>query len=195
MTRRFVIYPETMVTQHVTKNPAPKAHHHLLRFAELQRAANESGNEALFLSVSFSGTPSTSVPDRRKSIRKGRRKSGLPGPGWEYYEMVEVQYHPEAARVMPPEGTPWAGRESPTVLFASVLPLPRSITRRFPRLRSFVADLLEARIGQLRSAKGPRRRWLIHLGLLPESAVVEIGTTTWTALRRNPEKIERIEVP
>ncbi len=195
MTRRFVIYPEAMVTRHIIKNRPPKTHHHLLRFAELERAANPSRNEALFLSVSFSDSASSNIPKRRKSIRKGRLKSGVPGPGWEYYEMVEVQYHPEADRVMPPEGTPWASHDDPTVLFAKILPLPRLVTSRFPGLRRFVANLLDARISKLRSARGPQRRWLLHLGLLPESATIEVGTTTWTALRRNPEVVERIEIP
>ena len=191
---RFVIYPGPMVTPHITKNPVPKNLHHLLRFADLEHAAVSSGNEALFLSVSFSSTPSTDVPGRRKSIRKGRRKTGQPGPGWEYHEMLEIHHHPDAARVMAPAGTPWAGLERPSVLFANVLPLPRTVTRRFPRLRRCVADLLEARIAELHGATGPQRRWLLHVGLLPESAVLEIGVTTWTALRRNPEKIERVEI-
>ncbi len=180
-----------MIIEHVTRDRHPKDLHHPVRYADLEGLfVDPGGKERLYLSLHFGGAVLESVPEHRQSKRPGRQKAGLPGSA-AYVQLLRVHHHPDPTRVKPPADTPWAEDDKPRVMFADVLPLERKLTEWFPSLRAQLCDVLAPRLGHLQ-ALGPNARWLVHVALLPESAELEVGTTTWTELLRNEEAIERL---
>ena len=176
-----------MIVQHVTRERLGRGLHHPLKYADIEACVDAAGASRIFLSVRFVGQPSSGQPDHRD------RPVGAEGR--EYRELVRLHYHPEAHRV-PVEGeAPWADVDNPVVLFADVWPVERELTQWLPRLRSYLAKLVAANVNALTPDGLPTSRWLLHCALLPETSEVEVGTTTWTELRRNDEAITISAVP
>lgn len=180
-----------MIVEHVSRDRHSKDLHHVLRYGDLEALLPDpGGKERVFLAAHFQGAVADAVPDHRQSRRSGRQRAGLPGSA-SYYQLCRLHYHPDAARVSPIEGTPWAEENQPTVVFTDVMPIARKVSEWFPTLKAGMTEVLAAEIRQL-TAGGFGDRWLLHVALLPESGELEIGRTTWSDLLRNDEKVWRV---
>ncbi len=182
-----------MIVQHVSRDRHPRDLHHVLRYGDLEAAIPHEGKNKVFLSMHFTGTVASDPPEHRQSKRTGRKRAGLL-EGAEYVQLVRVHYHPRAERVTEVEGKPWADVDDPVVIFGEVFPITRKVSEWFPRLRASLAELLTTRIATLTAQGLPGDRWLLHVGFLPESGSLEVGVTTWSDLRKNDEKIERVAI-
>lgn len=184
-----------MIVSHVVREKTAKDLHHLLKYADLQAGVRDPGRkEKVFLHVDYVANPVTEPPPTRRSARSKRRRPDEP-VGQDWHELVEVHFHPRAERVMAGSELPWADQTDPNVVFGRVSPLPREVSGRLPRLRACVAEVVQQRMRQLAPDGLPTGRWRIHVALLPESACLEIGVTTWTDLRENEETIEHVDLP
>lgn len=182
-----------MIVQHVSREKHPRNLHHVVRYGDLESAVPAGERQKVFLSVQFTGAVVPEPPAHRQSQRSGRKKAGV-ATSAEYVQLARVTFHPIAARVVEPEGKPWAEVDEPTVVFAEVYPIERSVSEWFPKLRASVAETLTTRIGELTRGGLPTGRWLLHIGFLPESGSIEVGTTTWTDLRKNDERIDQFPI-
>lgn len=183
-----------MIVEHVIRERHNKDLHHVLRYGDLEGIMpDRGGRDRVYLSAQFKGAVADGVPLHRQSKRPGRRKAGLPDNAT-YFQLCRLHHHPSAERVIDPEGTPWQSDTAPSVVFAELLPISRKVSEWFPLLRQGVVDALGAEITALAN-DGYGARWQIHVALLPESAELEIGVTTWTDLLQNDEKIWRIPLP
>ncbi len=174
-----------MIIRHVIREKHGKGLHHVLKYADLEVCAQAPGVRKSYLHLDYPAEPVTSRPEWRRGQQRGE----------DWFEVLMLHFHPSAARVMSDEDTPWQGVEEPVVLFGRVPPVPREISAWLPQLRSFVADVVAERVRNLAPSGLPTQRWTVHVALLPESSTVEVGVQTWTDLRRNDERIERIQVP
>jgi hypothetical protein len=183
-----------MIVEHISRDRHPKDLHQVLRYGDLEGIMPAGGGrERVYLSAHFLGEVADGVPAHRQSIRPGRRKAGLPDKAT-YFQLCRLHHHTDASRVVPPEGKPWQADAAPAVVFAEVQPIARKVSVWFPMLRQAIVDVLAAEVAGL-VGDGYGSRWQIHVALLPESAELEIGVTTWTDLLRNDEKIRRVALP
>jgi hypothetical protein len=176
-----------MIVQHVTRERLGGSLHHPLKYADLAACLEEVGAERVYLSVRFVGTPSAASPEYREKSRSE--------PVREQHELVQIHYHPSAHRVEVEGTPPWEGVTDPVVVFVDIWPVERDVTQWLPRLRSFLAGLVKANITGLLPNGLPASRFLLHASLLSETSEIEVGTTTWTELRRNQEAVHAVAIP
>ncbi|MEY3013926.1 MAG: hypothetical protein RIT45_2661 [Pseudomonadota bacterium] len=180
-----------MIVEHVRRDRHPKDIHHVLRYGDLEGLLPlQDDKQWIYLSAHFGGAVTDSVPDHRQSRRSGRQRAGLPGTAT-YFQLCRLHFHPDASRVVDAAGTPWETAQQPTVVFADVMPVAHKVSEWFPTLKAGICEVLGGEIRQL-VANGYSDRWLLHVALLPESAELEIGRTTWSDLLRNDEKVWRV---
>jgi len=182
-----------MIVQHVSREKHPRELHHVVRYGDLEAAVPAAERQTVYLSVHFTGSVVSSPPSHRQSQRAGRTKAGSKA-SVEYVQLASVTYHPRAERVVQADRMPWADDAEPVVVFAELHPITRKVGEWFPKLRTSVAEVLASRIGELTRGGLPTGRWLLHIGFLPESGSLEVGITTWTDLRKNPEQVEQFAV-
>lgn len=176
-----------MIVQHVIRERLGRGLHHPLKYADVESCFEGAGADRMFLSVRFIGSPSADDPEHRQKPRSG--------PPREHREMVRVHYHPSAHRVPMDGDVPWLDVDDPIVVFAEVWPLEREMTQWLPQLRGFLAGLIKANVDGLMQNGLPGQRFLVHASLLPETSEIEVGTTSWTELRRNAEAIHNVNIP
>lgn len=174
-----------MIVHHVTRDKHGKDLHHVLKYADLEGCAWAPDVRKSYFHIDFLADPVVEQPDWRRG----------PPPRADWYELLNLHFHPQPERVMPATDMPWADVTDPVVLFGRVPTVPREISTWLPQLRTFIAQVVADRVRILAPKGLPTGRWTLHVALLPESSTLEIGLQTWTDLRRNDETIERISVP
>jgi len=177
-----------MILQHVTRERLPRGLHHPLKYADLEAPLQGKGAPRLYLSARFGGDVLREPPEHRTG---GPAATAV---GREYLQLARIHYHPQAHRVLDGDDLPWGDQDDPLVVFADVFPVEREVSQWLPALRRFTAQTAAAHVGKLAGNGLPGDRWLVHLALLPETSELEVGTVTWTDLRRNDERIERVPI-
>ena len=161
--------------------------HHPLKYADIEACLPGAGSRRVYLSVQFRGQPSSDLPEHRDRHH---------GPdSREYRQLARVHYHPEPSRVPTEDTPPWSNDDDPTVVFVEVWPVQRDLTQWLPNLRAFLTKLLRANVDGIAPKGLDGSRFLLHFGLLPETSEIEVGTTSWTELRRNREAVHAVAVP
>ena len=176
-----------MIIGHVHKERLSKQLYHPLKYADLEACVDTPTLPQAYLAVRFSGTPSDHVPTHRTQTGGGAPR--------EAHQLAMLHHHPSPERVSFPGDVPWADKTAPKVIFADVWPVDRALTKRTPQLRNWLAQTMADQVRKLNGQHLFEHRWLLHIALLSETMELEIGTTTWTDLRRNRETIARISLP
>lgn len=174
-----------MILQHVIRERVAPGLHHPLKYSDLETPIAMSTDVPVHLAVTFLA----------RTLNEPDEPSKGGPPLGEYRLLTKVHFHPEAHRVPTTGDVPWADATSPTVVFADVHPVEREVTQWLPGLRKFTAELVAEKLLAQTGGAFPGDRWQLTIALLPETSELQWGLTTWTALRRNAEVVQRVAIP